>query len=312
MRYEKQPGNASLGYYRKLQFNQRKNQAPLKALTEAQWTFWQKNGYVVVPGMISEEKVNRLVKAIWAFEEKDPQNPKTWYHPPRKEIEMKELVGSGMVEMYHHQCMWDIRQDPRVYEVFVDIWGTRKLWVSIDRVNLNLPVRKNEFQGFIHWDIDTSDPNRNNNIQATISLSDTTEQTGGFQCVPELYREFDPWVKNQPPDRDPFLPDITGFEIEQVETRAGDLLIWDSMLAHGIRPNRSNQPRIAQYVAMTPAQEDNKKLRKWRIRSWEERIPPEGYAFPGDPRRWEQIHQPKAILTELGKKLLGLQSWEEL
>jgi len=223
---------------------------------------------------------------------------------------MKELINSGMVEMYNNQFMWDNRQYPGIYDVFVDIWGTEKLWVSIDRCNLNFPVREDEFKGFIHWDIDTSDPNRNNNVQGVLSLSDTTKETGGFQCVPELFRKFDDWVKTQSKDRDPFKPDITGFELEQIEAKAGDLLIWNSMLAHGIRPNKSKIPRIAQYIAMTPAQEDNKELRDWRIRSWKDRIPPEGYAFPGDPRHWEQTKYEKAELTNLGEKLMGLKDWQ--
>ena len=310
MRYKKEPGNASIGYYRKANFNQRLHKEPLRVLSEADWKHWQEKGYVIVHHAVPQENIDRLVDLIWAFEEKDPDDPSTWYRPPRREIEMKELAGSGMVEMYNHQRLWDNRQYPRVYDAFVDIWGTEKLWVSIDRANLNFPVRPgHEFKGFIHWDIDTADPDRQNNVQGVLSLCDTTAETGGFQCVPELFRVFDEWVKTQPADRNPFLPDVTGFEIEQVETKAGDLLIWNSMLAHGIRPNRSDRPRIAQYIAMTPAQEDNTRLREWRIRSWRDRLPPEGYAFPGDPRNWEQTHARTAELTDLGEKLLGIKDW---
>jgi hypothetical protein len=60
---------------------------------------------------------------------------------------------------------------------------------------------------------------------------------------------------------------------------------------------------------MMPAEEDNEELRQWRISSWRERRAPEGYAFPGDPRGWEQTKYEAAELSELGKKLLGLERW---
>jgi len=133
---------------------------------------------------------------------------------------------------------------------------------------------------------------------------------GGFQCVPELYRVYDTWKLTQPEDRNRFQPDITGFELVKVKMEAGDLLIFNSTLAHGIRPNLSeNKVRMAQYISMMPAEEDNAPLLDWRIRSWRDRIAPEGYAFPGDPRNWEQTRYSTAELSELGKKLLGLEKW---
>jgi len=58
-----------------------------------------------------------------------------------------------------------------------------------------------------------------------------------------------------------------------------------------------------------PTQEEDTELRNWRINSWKNRIAPEGYAFPGDPRNFEQLRYPTAELNELGEKLLGLKSW---
>jgi hypothetical protein len=66
---------------------------------------------------------------------------------------------------------------------------------------------------------------------------------------------------------------------------------------------------MAQYISMMPAEEDNDSLREWRVRSWKDRIAPEGYAFPGDPRNWEQTKYGQAELNDLGKKLLGLERW---
>jgi hypothetical protein len=60
---------------------------------------------------------------------------------------------------------------------------------------------------------------------------------------------------------------------------------------------------------MMPVQENDEEQRQWRINSWRDRIAPEGYAFPGDPRNWEKTKYTTAILSELGEKLLGLTAW---
>jgi ectoine hydroxylase-related dioxygenase (phytanoyl-CoA dioxygenase family) len=295
---------------RRLQFNQRPDGAPLRVLSEADWQFWQENGYVIVPDAVPAENLEAATDLLWEFQEMDRRDPATWYRNPARFMEMVELRGSGMVEVYNHQALWNNRQHPRVYEAFVDIWGREDLWVTIDRANLNVPNKAgHEFSGFIHWDVDTSLDPLPVNVQGVLSLGDATIEMGGFQCVPSLYRNFHEWVKTQPPDRNPYQPDIADFEIVKVETRAGDLLIWNSLLAHGIRTNHSVRPRLAQYIAMTPAEEENLELRQWRIRSWRDRVAPEGYAFPGDPRNWEQTRYERARLTTLGEKLLGLRDW---
>ena len=135
---------------------------------------------------------------------------------------------------------------------------------------------------------------------------------GGFQCIPWLYKNYDTWKLSQPYDRDKFKPDISGLEdkVIKVSLEAGDLLIFNSTQPHGIRPNNSkDKVRIAQYISMMPAQEDDNELVEWRVNSWKNRIAPEGYAFPGDPRNWEQTKYETAKLSLLGRKLLGLDKW---
>lgn len=306
------PGNPSTAKSSKIKLNDRTNGQPLRVLSEADWEFWTYNGYVVVKNAISREQALETAAFIWEYEEKNPHDPVSWYTPPRAEMQMKELIGSGMVEVYNHQYLWNNRQVPRIYNAFVDIWGTEKLWVTIDRANLNFPLRPGDpFKGFIHWDYDPE--TKPQNVQGVLALADQMDENmGGFQCIPELFRTYETWKLSQPEDRNRFQPDTKGFEDKLVKVllEAGDLLIFHSGQPHGIRPNRSlDKVRIAQYISMMPADEDNETLREWRIRSWRDRIAPEGYAFPGDPRAWEQTRYSTAALTELGKKLLGLDKW---
>ncbi|WP_353481395.1 phytanoyl-CoA dioxygenase family protein [Haliscomenobacter sp.] len=305
------PGNPSTAKSSQAKLSDRSNGQPLRVLSEEDWQFWAHNGYIVIKGAVSKENCAKTAALLWEFEEKDPQDPETWYAPPRAEMRMKELTNSGMVEIYNHQYLWENRQSERLYNAFVDIWGSEKLWVTIDRANLNFPSRPDHpFKGFIHWDYDPE--TKPQNVQGVLALVDQTDENmGGFQCVPELFRTYDTWKLTQPEDRDHFKPDITGFELVKVKMEAGDLLIFNSSLAHGIRPNLSqNKVRIAQYISMMPAQEGDQPLLDWRITSWRDRVAPEGYAFPGDPRKWEQTRYSTAELSPLGKKLLGLEKWQ--
>ena len=304
------PGNPSTAASSSIRLREHAEPSTLRVLSAEDWAFWKHNGYVVVKNAVPRANVDRLAALLWEFEEKDANDASTWYAPPRAEMKLKELTNSGMVELYNHQYEWDNRSAPRLYDAFVDIWGTEKLWVTIDRANLNLPVRPDfEFKGFIHWDYDPE--TKPQNVQGVLALADQTDENmGGFQCIPELFRTFDTWKLTQPADRDHFKPDISGFDLVKVKMEAGDLLIFNSSEPHGIRPNRSvDKVRMAQYIAMSPAQEENVALREWRIASWRERRAPEGHAFPGDPRNWEQTRYETAVLTPLGEKLLGLASW---
>ena len=306
------PGNPSTAKSSKTKLNGRPNGEPLRVLSEEDWAFWRHNGYIVIKNAVPRKQALATAAFLWEFEEKDPAEPETWYTAPRAEMQMKELIGTGMVEVYNHQHLWNNRQAPRVYDAFTDIWGTEKLWVTIDRANLNFPMRPgHEYKGFIHWDYDPE--TKPQNVQGVLALSDQTdERMGGFQCIPWLFRNYDSWKQTQPDDRDRFQPDTAGLEdkIVKVGMEVGDLLIFNSLLPHGIRPNHSkDKVRIAQYISMMPAEEDNEPLRQWRINSWRDRIAPEGYAFPGDPRNWEQEKYERAELTELGERLLGLKEW---
>jgi Phytanoyl-CoA dioxygenase (PhyH) len=306
------PGNPSTATSSKVKLNDRSNGKPLRVLSEDDWAFWIRYGYVVVKNAVPREQALRTADFLWEFEEKDKNDPSTWYTQPRADMEMKELVGTGMVEVYNHQMLWNNRQMQRVHDAFTDIWGTEKLWVTIDRANLNFPIRPGfEYKGFIHWDYDPE--TKPQNVQGVLALADQEDENmGGFQCIPELFQTYDTWKLTQPIDRDRFKPDTSAFEgkFVKVKLQAGDLLIFNSSQPHGIRPNLSkDKVRVAQYISMMPAEEENEELRQWRINSWKNRIAPEGYAFPGDPRKWEQVKYDQAELSELGKKILGLNKY---
>ncbi|MCE3607143.1 phytanoyl-CoA dioxygenase family protein [Massilia sp. P8910] len=293
--------------------NDRSNGAPLRVLSEQDWDFWIKNGYIVIPSAVDGAALDRLERLIWEFEELDPDNPGSWYPPEKSRLRKTELsFNAGMIELYNHQYLWEARQARRVYDAFADIWGTHKLWVSIDRINLNLPPEPGfEFKSFMHWDYDPESTPQN--VQGVLSISDQTDiEVGGFVCIPSLFRDFEAWRRTQPADWDWYRPDVSALPHVPVLLNKGDLLIFNSRLCHGIRQNVSaNKVRMAQYISMMPAQEHDEALKQWRIRSWREREAPAGYSLHGDPRQWEQTRYQRAELSALGEQLLGLRPWQD-
>ncbi len=154
----------------------------LRVLSAQDWRHWTTKGYVVVRQAVPADRVARLVDVLWAFDEKDPADPSTWYAPQRREHKMKELNNTGMLEIYNHQALWNNRMEPRVYDAFVDIWDREDLWVTIDRANLNPPRRvKGNPDGFIHWDVDTSLRPLPVGVQGVLSLQKQDGDVGGFQ-----------------------------------------------------------------------------------------------------------------------------------
>jgi ectoine hydroxylase-related dioxygenase (phytanoyl-CoA dioxygenase family) len=144
-------------------------------------------------------------------------------------------------------------------------------------------------------------------FQGVVALTDTAADQGGFRCVPSLYRDLDAWPRQPtiyPGGEEDWLAETAGREIVHVPAKAGDLIVWDSRLAHSNSTNRSSRPRVAFYVLMGPADDQ---LRHAAVESWRTgRCVPWWRNRPG----YDRIEPwPPAILTELGRRLLGLDSW---
>ncbi|MFD3587857.1 phytanoyl-CoA dioxygenase family protein [Streptomyces sp. NPDC058683] len=298
---------------------------PLRVLSEEDFAFWQTYGYVVVKEAIPASSARRLLDFAWEFQGLDPDRPETWYEDRAYRSDLdRELHIYGFVEAYHHQLLWDSRQAQRVYDAFVDVWDVEELWVTLDRLNLNPPNIRNRDRALIpstqegfdielHWDVDTTLGVLPQRVQGIIALTDTRPELGGFQCCPELFKRFDQWKAFQPDDRDPIRPriDRTEFPVVRPELGAGDLLIFNGLLAHGVAPNTSDGAvRAAQYLSMMPALESHETLRRSRVESWHTLGTPDwNGTLLGDATRHESLRYGRADLTDLGSKLLGRTSW---
>src|SRR5210317_380527 len=81
------PGNPSTATSSKIELNYRSNNIPLRVFGEKDWEFWKHNGYIVIKNAISREQAKKTADFLWEFDEKDPNDPETWYAPPRAEMQ---------------------------------------------------------------------------------------------------------------------------------------------------------------------------------------------------------------------------------
>ncbi|WP_435215399.1 phytanoyl-CoA dioxygenase family protein [Streptomyces sp. bgisy034] len=314
-------------YLAQTQLREIEKSQPLRVLSEQDFAFWQTYGYVVVRNAVSPGEAKSLHEFAWEFQGLDPDRPETWYEEREFRSDLdRDLHVYGFVEAYHHQLMWDTRQTQRVYDAFADVWDCDELWVTLDRLNLNPPNRGSRSRSLIaptdegfdielHWDVDTTLGVLPQRVQGILALNDTQPELGGFQCAPELFRQFEQWRITQPAGRDPIRPaiDRAEFPVVRPDLQAGDLLIFNGLLAHGVAPNVSDQGvRAVQYLSMMPALEEHAELRRSRVESWRTLSTPDwNGTLLGDADRHESLRYGPATLDDLGRKLLGLDAWSE-
>ena len=164
---------------------------------------------------------------------------------------------------------------------------TRNVRFGTDRVEADVTRwRTLEPEKWIHWDMSpftgatttyswrATDFEANCDrmqlrVQGILALSDCGKSDGGFYCIPGGHRNLEMWARTNA-TRDPTLPSKVTNPLgpcqfylppgdamrrggRKIPIRAGDLLVWTSKLPHCNYPNRSERPRIVQYVKMASA-----------------------------------------------------------
>ncbi len=257
-------------------------------------------GYVIVPGVVPARLCDAVADVIWKHLDARADDPASWYAGPARD--------AGMVNIFQHPTMWDIRQHPAVYEAFTELTGSRALWVTVDRLNMKPPHREDQpghgNTQMVHVDIGLFRDGIP--VQGVIALSDTPDNGGSFQCVPGLWSRRDEFLATIPADAYTSDVDPGSHAPLRIGAGKGDLIAWSSLLAHGNSPNTATSPRLAQYVAMYPAFDADATHAERaadalaarpprRCRSWPDTMDPEPWGPPS--------------LTPLGRKLAGIDHW---
>jgi hypothetical protein len=257
-------------------------------------------GYTRVEAVIPPAEISRLLAALSSISVVNLDDRAPWYHY------------RGVIPVHHHQTQWDIRQQPRLHAVFAELWQTEKLWVTMDRIGFVPPLRPGDAGPRMHWD---GDPRLEvTNYQAIVYLSDAPADRAPFCTLPQVYQNLSAWLADKPAEWSHRSADFSAEEMTPVPGKAGDLIIWNAKLPHGPGANRSSSPRLMQAVSMFraprrgggwpgvrdwPKEEQAEWWRGKRPPPWWRNVPLQVDPEPGEPAR----------LTELGRRLVGLDDW---
>jgi len=136
-------------------------------------------------------------------------------------------------------------------------------------------------------------------------LTDSTETSGGFLCIPGFHTVFDQWAFQNSlkmrsggliefPEEDPAQK-----MAKKIKVRKGSFVVWDSRIVHANYPVTDDKCRMVQYItfeAIPEEAEEYQKECKERSMMFDMKLNCPPYE--------------KAVLTDLGKKLLGRLSWK--
>jgi hypothetical protein len=273
----------------------------MTVLGERQRNELKERGATVVEGVVPLELVQAAREAIVSFLGIDPADARTFARV--------HADNDGIVPCHHADAFWAVRHHPALHQLYAELWGTEKLWVTMDRAGFRPPqgvAADDEIT--LHWDLD---PGAEDFFyQGMLYLCDTPRERAPLLVGTQVYASLPAFLQAPPPGFRPPDSMVVRASKEQVlllPGRAGDFVVWHSRAPHGPAANVSSEPRYTQYVSMYPVAIARETAAE-RSTLWRTKRPPpwwrEGLVGLLDP----EPGQP-APLSELGRKLVGLEAW---
>lgn len=304
----------------------------MTVLSTLQRQFFDEQGYLVIPNVISNEACERTKDEVWAYLSKtfaiERRNPQSW--------DCEKLHKQGFLDVFALDSMWRHRENPFLYAVFAELLNETRLWVSNDRVCWKRPayyldsrgVRVNKFNKWqrksphVHTDLNYWNPPEQLELQGLIAFDDTPEERGGFACIPGFHRWYKQWAEENEDKRVPAAKTFVTFKdkalikarLLNVPMNKGDLLVFNSLLPHTTMPNHSDAWRMCQYITYFRAEAKHQSRRELVLNTYQTGLPPGEYpsgvqAFQGRVNSEGRSDYQPVQLSELGQKLVGVATW---
>jgi ectoine hydroxylase-related dioxygenase (phytanoyl-CoA dioxygenase family) len=233
------------------------------------------DGVAIVAGVLDPTECRHLQDGMWACLE---HISSSWATPIRRDDrrtyrEFFNLFPThGMLLQHwvgHAQASWDVRQNPKVVDVFRAIYQCTQLLVSFDGMSFGMKPEDTgrgwEHATWLHTDQSFTKPDfaciQSWLTALDVDAGDATLAVlrGSHKYHAEFAQAFgvtdkSNWYKLQPEQQAWYL--AKGCELVHVECKAGDMVLWDSRTIHsGKCPSKGRlnpKLRMVVYVSMQP------------------------------------------------------------
>ena len=297
-------------------------------------------GVAIIPNILDEEECSKFESGMFDYLEHITQKFETPINRNNTET-FKEwyklLPKHGMLQQHfwigHAQFNWDLRTNPKIINVFRNIYDTDDLLVSFDGASFSPPheITKRGYYKNNDWLHVDQNYLRNDFecIQSWITAKDVNEGdatltvlVGSHNFHKDCQDEFgidnkDDWYKLNEEQVDFYY--VNGCKKIDIICPTGSLVLWDSRTVHAgkeaLKTRKKDNFRMVSYLCYTPRNMASKKVIKKRIEAFENmrttsHWPHKCKLFPKNPRTYgnalpdvEEIEFP--VLNKIGMKLVG-------
>lgn len=301
-----------------------------------------KYGVAIIPKVIDEDECNKMLAGVCEYLEHITQNWELPFERNNTETwrEFYKLLPLHSMLLQHwgvgqSQCCWDIRQNPKVVDVFAKFWNVKHedLLVSFDGLSFHLPPEqtgkglgrskwfhtdqsytRNEFECLQSW-ITALDVNEGD---ATLVVLEGSNKYHKDFAEHFNITEKDDWYK-LPDNELEFYTEIKKCPEVRIVCGKGDLVLWDSRTIHmgseSSKTRKKENYRCVIYLCYMKREGTSEANLKKKRKAFEEKRttkhePRRTLLFPKNPRTYgnplpeiTEIETP--VLTELGKRLAG-------
>lgn len=300
-------------------------------------------GVAIIPGILNEEECDKMNAGIWDTLEYstskydtpiDRNKPETWREMQKLYPKHSMLMQNW--DMGHAQYIWDIRQNPKIVDVYSKIWNCKPedLLVSFDAVSYHMPPETTKLGWYKGKDWFHSDQSYLNSdfkcVQSWVTGFDVNEGDASLSILEsshDYHAEFqsrfkttekDDWYKPEGEQLD-FYKEEKCCLPKRIKCPKGSMVLWDSRTIHcgseALKTREKANFRHVVYVCYEPrsrCSEKNliKKQEAFNNRRLTSHWPCKVKLFARTPRTYgaplyepEPLPEPK--LTELGRKLAG-------